>query len=131
MRLLLIVQDGRYRSLIRHHVTCVWPTADVVVRSTRQSDVLPPEFLAQGYDAVVIDQDWQGGKGLEWLRDLAARPGFAPVLFLADQRDAGAARHARIFGAFAVLGKQRFSHPMLIEVLTEAARVHRRQLADW
>jgi eukaryotic-like serine/threonine-protein kinase len=131
MRLLLIVQDGRYRSLIRHHVTCEWPKADLVLRSTRESDPLPPEFLAQGYDAVLIDQDWLGGKGLDWLRDLAGRPGFAPVLFLVDQGNAEIARRARIFGAFAVLLRQRFSHAVLVEVLTEAARVHRRQLADW
>jgi DNA-binding response OmpR family regulator len=131
MRLLLIVQDARYRSLIRHHVTCEWPGAELVMRSTRETDALPPEFLAQGYDAVVIDQDWQGGKGLDWLRDLAERRGFAPVLFLADQRDTGVARHARIFGAFAVLTKQRFSHVTLIEVLTEASRMQRRAMSDW
>ncbi|MEO6079249.1 MAG: serine/threonine-protein kinase [Steroidobacteraceae bacterium] len=131
MRLLLIVQDARYRSLIRHHVTCEWPGAEIVMRSTREPDPLPAEFLAQGYDAVIVGQDWQGGKGLDWLRDLAGREGFAPVLFLADQQDIGTARHARIFGAFAVLTRQRFSHVTLIEVLTEAARVQRCALANW
>jgi len=131
MRLLLIVQDARYRSLLRHHVTCQWPGAELVMRSTRAHGVLPPEFLAQGFDAVVIDQDWHTGKGLDWLRDLAERRGFAPVVFLADQGDAETARHARIFGAFAVLTKQNFAHATLVEVLTEAARVQRRALADW
>ena len=86
MRLLLIVQDARFRSLIRHHVTCEWPEAELVMRSTRAPGALPPEFLAQGYDAVLIDQDWLGGQGLDWLRDLAARRGFAPIVFLAEQR---------------------------------------------
>ncbi len=131
MRLLLIVQDARYRSLIRHHVTCEWPGAEFVMRSTRAHGVLPPEFLAQGFDAVLIDQDWHTGKGIDWLRDLAERRGFAPVVFLADQGDTETARHARIFGAFAVLTKQHFSHATLVEVLTEAARVQRRAMADW
>jgi DNA-binding response OmpR family regulator len=131
MRLLLIVQDARYRALIRHHVTCEWPGAQFVIRSTRESEPLPPEFLAQGYDAVLIDQDWQGSKGLDWLRDLAARPGFAPVLFLAEQQNSSLARQARIFGAFAVLVRPGFQHATLVDVLGEAARVHRRQLADW
>jgi tRNA A-37 threonylcarbamoyl transferase component Bud32 len=131
MRLLLIVQDARYRSLIRHHVTCEWPGAELVVRSTRETDRLPPEFLAQGYDAVVVDQDWQGNKGLDWLRDLAGRPGFAPVLFLAAQPDSTIARHARIFGAFAVLVRPGFEHATFVDVLVEAARVQRLQLADW
>jgi tRNA A-37 threonylcarbamoyl transferase component Bud32/DNA-binding response OmpR family regulator len=131
MRLLLIVQDARFRSLIRHHVTCEWPNADLVMRSTRAPGRLPPEFLAQGYDAVLIDQDWLGGQGLDWLRDLAARRGFAPILFLAQQGNDQAAREARIFGAFGVLAKQRFAHETLIAVLAEAARVHRRAQADW
>jgi eukaryotic-like serine/threonine-protein kinase len=131
MRLLLIVQDARYRSLIRHHVTCEWPGAELIMRSARAHGRLPPEFLAQGYDAVLIDQDWQAGSGLDWLRDLAARPGFAPVIFLADQGDTDTARQARIFGTFAVLTKQRFSHVTLIDVLTEAARVQQRAQADW
>ena len=107
MRLLLIVQDARLRSLIRHHVTCEWPNADLVMRSTRAPGLLPQEFLAQGYDAVLIDQDWLGGEGLAWLKDLGSRRGFAPILFLAQQVDGAAAREARIFGAFGVLGKQR------------------------
>ena len=131
MRLLLIVQDARFRSLIRHHVTCEWANADLVMRSTRAPGRLPQEFLAQGYDAVLIDQDWLGGEGLQWLQDMAARRGFAPIVFLARHGTEQAAREARIFGAFAVLDKQRFTHESLIAVLAEAARVHRRAQADW
>jgi len=131
MRLLLIVQDARFRSLIRHHVTCEWAGADLVMRSTRAPGRLPQEFLAQGYDAVLVDQEWQGGQGLEWLQDMAARRGFAPIVFLGSHGDEKVAREARIFGAFAVLDKQRFTHESLIAVLTEAARVHRRAQADW
>jgi tRNA A-37 threonylcarbamoyl transferase component Bud32/DNA-binding response OmpR family regulator len=131
MRLLLIVQDARFRSLIRHHVTCEWPNADLVMRSTRAPGRLPNEFLAQGYDAVIVDQDWHGGQGLAWLQDLAARRGFAPLLFLAQAGDDETARQARIFGAFAVLTKQRVAHDTLIAVLAEAARVHQRAQADW
>lgn len=131
MRLLLIVQDARFRSLIRHHVTCEWPNADLVMRSTRAPGRLPPEFLAQGYDAVLIDHDWLGGQGLDWLRELASRRGFAPIIFLAGQGEDQVAREARIFGAFAVLTRQRLVHETLIAVLAEAARVHRRAQADW
>jgi tRNA A-37 threonylcarbamoyl transferase component Bud32/CheY-like chemotaxis protein len=131
MRLLLILQDGRYRSLIRHHVTCEWPEAELVLRSTRQPGPLPPEFLAQGYDAVIIDEDWLGGTGLDWLRDLAARPGFAPTLFLTDRADSVPARQARLFGAFGVLPKLGFPHATLISVLAEASRTQRRAQAYW
>ncbi len=53
------------------------------------------------------------------------------MLFLADEQDTETARHARIFGAFAVLTRQRFSHLTLVDILSEAARVHRLALADW
>jgi len=131
MRLLLIIQDARLRSLIRHHVSCQWPDADLVTRSTRAAAPLPPEFLAQGYDAVLLDQHWLGGEGLTWLQDLASRRGFAPIVFLADRENEQAARQARIFGSFGVLCRQRFAHDTLVSVLTEAARVQQRAQADW
>jgi tRNA A-37 threonylcarbamoyl transferase component Bud32/CheY-like chemotaxis protein len=131
MRLLLIVQDARFRALLRHHVTCNWPEAELVMRSKRASAPLPPEFLAQGFDAVLIDQAWLGDQGLPWLQNLAARPGFAPVVFLAERSSDEVARRARIFGAFGVLSKHAFTHDSLVDVLTEAARVHQRAQADW
>jgi eukaryotic-like serine/threonine-protein kinase len=131
MRLLLIVEDARYRSLLRHHVTCQWPDAELVMRSTRAYAPLPEEFLAQGYDAVIIDHNWQAGQGIVWLRELTGRRGFAPIVFLADRGDSDVARQARMFGAFGVLNKQRFAHETLINVLTEAERVQHRAQADW
>jgi eukaryotic-like serine/threonine-protein kinase len=132
MRLLLIVQDARYRSLIRHHVTCEWPDASLTMHATRITGAkLPPEFLAQGYDAVVLDQEWNGNDGVAWLSDLASRPGFAPIVFLANDTNSEAARQARIFGAFGVLNKHKFAHDRLIAVIAEAARVQLRARADW
>jgi tRNA A-37 threonylcarbamoyl transferase component Bud32/DNA-binding response OmpR family regulator len=131
MRLLLIVQDPRYRALIRHHVTCEWPDADVVSRSGREAGQMPAEFLAQGYDVVLLDEEWLGGKGLAWLESLGARRGFAPVVFFTTQDNGDAARRARILGAFSVLSRRNFQHHTLIEVLAEAARMHQRAQADW
>jgi len=130
MRLLLIVQDPRYRTLLRHHITCEWPDARIDHRSTRE-DRIPLEYLAQGYDAVVLDEDWLGGQGLAWLRDLAARRGFAPIVFLAQDASSVAAREARLCGAFGVIPRSGFSHQLLIGVLEEAARMQRRAQADW
>ncbi|HWL63826.1 MAG TPA: protein kinase [Steroidobacteraceae bacterium] len=131
MRLLLIVQDARYRTLLRHHVSCEWPDATVEHRSTRLTAPLPPEYLAQGYDVVVLDEDWQDGQGLAWLRDLALRRGFAPIVFLARDSDSRSAREARLCGAFGVICRRRFPHATFIAVLEEAARMQRRALADW
>jgi eukaryotic-like serine/threonine-protein kinase len=132
MRLLLVVPDARHRSLIRHHITCEWPDADLTMHTVRTAGALmPPEFLAQGFDAVILDQDWNSNEGLTWLSDLGGRRGFAPVIFLADDTDSEVARQARIFGAFAVLGKRKVAHDRMIAVIAEAARVQRRARADW
>ena len=131
MRLLLIVQDPRFRALLRHHVSCRWAEAELVVQPPRDGATLPKEFLAQGYDAVVIDEEWLGGRGIDWLQDLAARPGFAPILFLATDPGGALARRARVFGAFAVLPRQGFANPVLLDVLEEAARMQQRALSDW
>ena len=131
MRLLLIVQDPRFRALLRHHVSCRWADAELVVQPPRDGTTLPKEFLAQGYDAVIIDEQWLEGRGIDWLEDLAARPGFAPILFLATDPGDVLARRARVFGAFAVLPRQGFANPVLLDVLEEAARMQQRAMADW
>ncbi|MEO7775543.1 MAG: protein kinase [Steroidobacteraceae bacterium] len=131
MRLLLIEHDARFRALIRHHVSCEWAAAEFVSYNPVSRGPLPPEFLAQGFDAVLLDHAWPGGEGLAWLQDLAARPGFAPIVFLADRVDDHDARRARVFGAFGVLGKQRLEHRDFMELLREAARTQQRAMADW
>jgi tRNA A-37 threonylcarbamoyl transferase component Bud32 len=136
MRLLLIEHDARFRSLLRHHVSCEWPDAEFVSHNPLAKPPLPPEFLAQGYDAVLLCAHWGGasasrGEGLAWLQDLAARPGFAPIVFLADRIDDDTARRARVFGAFGVLARSRVEHEELIDLLREASRTQQRALADW
>ena len=131
MRLLLIEHDARFRSLIRHHVSCRWPDARFVSHDPVSNGSLPPEFLAQGFDAVLLGASWPEGDGLAWLQDLAARPGFAPVVYLADQTCDEGARRARVFGAFGVVKRQRVDHAEFMELLGEASRTQQRQLADW
>ncbi len=131
MRLLLIVEDPGLQHLLQQHVTSRWPQAEFVIRPPELPALLPAEFLAQGYDAVIVDRDWHRGAGLVWLRELAGRRGFAPTLFLADRADGQSAREARLFGAFGVIAKQQFSGETLVAVLAEASRVQSRAQADW
>jgi serine/threonine protein kinase len=131
MRLLLVEHDARFRALIRHHVSCEWPAAELVFHNPSSRGPLPQEFLAQGYDAVILDHGCGDGAGLDWLQDLAARPGFAPVVFLSERIDDDTARRARVFGAFGVLGRQRIEHEDFMDLLREASRTQARALADW
>jgi serine/threonine protein kinase len=131
MRLLAIEQEPRVHALLRHHASCRWPAVELASHVPLVQGAIPPEFLAQGYDAVLLAQSWAGGDGLEWLRDLANRPGFAPVIFMLDHDNPQLRESALGWGAFAVVSKQRFAHQALIEAIERASRRHRLAMAEW
>ncbi|MFT3904917.1 MAG: protein kinase [Steroidobacteraceae bacterium] len=131
MRLLHIEDDPKHRALIRHHLACRWPEAEVNAYSPTQRGPIPPEFLAQGYDAVLLAHEWHGGEGLEWLQELRARAGFAPVIFLGEPGNAGLRAQAEAAGAATVLARGEMSHAELIGAVESAAQRHRAELADW
>jgi serine/threonine protein kinase/CheY-like chemotaxis protein len=131
MRLLVIEQDPGVQSLLRHHASCRWPAVESAAYAPAERGPLPTEFLAQGYDAVLLSQSWAGGDGMEWLRDLGNRGGFAPVIFLLDHEDARVREAAMGWGAFAVVCKQRFAHAELVEAIERASHRHRLAMAEW
>ena len=131
MRLLVIEQDPGVQALIRHHASCRWPAVETMAYAPLERGTIPPEFLAQGYDAVLLSQSWSGVEGLEWLRDLANRNGFAPVIFMLDREDARVRDAASGWGAFAVVCKQRFAHAELIDAIERASHRHRLAMAEW
>jgi serine/threonine protein kinase/CheY-like chemotaxis protein len=132
MRLLLIDDDPRYRTLLRHHISCDWPDVDIVSYNPRVRGPLTRGFLAQGYSAVLLDHEWKGGgSGAEWLRDFQARDGFAPVIFLAADDESDDAVAARAAGAFAVLGKKKIRHTVLNEAIRKAADEQSKAMSRW
>ncbi len=132
MRLLLIDDDPALASLVRHHVSCVWPDARVVLHSPPLRGPLLPEFLAQGYDVVLVDAAWAGGgDGLTLLRDLCRRPGFAPTVFLAAPDDAHGAAAARALGVVDVFTVADLDHEQFITTIRTAALRQRNAQGDW
>lgn len=131
MRLLLIDDDPRFRALVRHHVSCLWPEADVVPYNPRVRGPLQPEFLAMGYDAVLLDNGWHEGDGFRWLAELSSRPGFAPIVYLAPDGDEAAAAAARAAGAFGVINARKIDHARLMSTVRAAARAQAGHLAGW
>ena len=85
MRLLLIEEDSRRCAEIRQRVALWRPDAELVVRDPVLQGALPPEFLAQGFDAVLLAGEWSGGSGLAWAKELAGRAGFAPIVLLSGR----------------------------------------------
>jgi len=131
MRVLLVEEDPKVRALIRHHMSCEWPETQIIAYPPLQRGPLPVEFLAQGHDAVLLSRGTNDGHGLMWLRELTSRQGFAPVIYLLEDEDARERELAMEGGAFGVVSKNRMDHATFIKMLEEAARAHRRALADW
>src|SRR5262245_2525403 len=131
MRLMLIDDDPRYRTLLRHHIACDWPNVDLVSYNPRVRGPLTAGFLAQGYSAVLLDHEWRGGSGLDWLRDLAGREGFAPIIFLSADDDSPDALEARGAGAYEVIGKTKIKHTKLNDAIRRAADEQAKALSRW
>ena len=131
MRLLLIAADPELESLVRHHVGIRWPAAEIRLWSPVHQGELPQDFLAQGFDAVLLSERWNGGEGLPWLHELGARPGFARRLFLAAAPGEALLRAAQAAGATAVLDTAQVDHPSWIAALERAANEQRTAMGDW
>ena len=131
MRFLVIDDDPQYRTLLRHHVACRWPAATIVEYDPLTRGALAPEILAYGFDAVLLDHTWTGASGIDWLADLARRPGFAPIVFLSERAGDRFTRRALALGASAAFGKEKLQHTELMDALGVAAeRVARLRAAE-
>jgi tRNA A-37 threonylcarbamoyl transferase component Bud32/DNA-binding NarL/FixJ family response regulator len=131
MRLMLIDDDPRYRTLLRHHISCGWPDVEIVSYNPRVRGPLTRGFLAQGFSAVLLDHAWKGGSGIDWLKDLAGREGFAPVVFLASDDESPDAVEARANRAFAVLGKKKIRHTELNDAIKRAEDEQAKAQSRW
>src|ERR1700751_3929753 len=102
VRLLLIEEDVRRCAHIQQRLISWRPHAELVVHRPVTQGALAREFLAQGFDAVMLADEWPGGRGLTWARELSGRAGFAPIVLLSQGADASVARDAAALGAFTV-----------------------------
>lgn len=131
MRLLMLEHDARFSAVVRHHLSCRWPDAKLVVASPVAHGSLAPEFLAQGFDAVLLASSWPGGRGIEWAKDLVTRPGFAPLIFMSDRLDDADSEQARALGAHAVICRTKPDHERLLEAIGAAAASQTRARYAW
>lgn len=127
MRLLLIEDDAAQCEIIQHRLNSRKPDAQIVVRKPDLQGLLAPEFLAQGFDAVLLGH----GRGLDELRDLTSRTGFAPVIFMAFTADHVDSAEATEIGAHAVLGRDEIDTERFFEVIEDAEWVQSRARTKW
>jgi DNA-binding response OmpR family regulator len=130
MRLLLIEEDARRCAHIRERLASWRPHAELIVHSPLSQGVLASEFLAQGFDAVLLADEWPGGRGLHWARELAARAGFAPIVLLCQGADPSVARDAAALGAFTV-SREDLDREAFASVLAAAERRQAHARAIW
>jgi eukaryotic-like serine/threonine-protein kinase len=130
MRVLLIEEDAGRCAHIRTRLAALRPQAEVVVHSPLAQGALEKEFLAQGFDAVMLADEWPGGRGLNWARELAAREGFAPIVLLCQATDAAAQRDAAALGAYTVTHAD-LDHEPFARVLTAAESRQSHARAVW
>jgi DNA-binding response OmpR family regulator len=128
VKLLLIDDEAVFRQLLRHHITIEWPDAAITEHDPVVDGKLAPEFTAAGFEAVVLDQDLAAEKGLEWLAELSARPGFPPIIFLTPTSEDAVVLPALRAGAEACISKTKIDHRRFIGALREATRKRKRQL---
>jgi serine/threonine protein kinase len=130
MRLLLIEEDAERCAHIRQRLVTWRPRAELVVHDPVTRGALEPEFLAQGFDAVLLADKWRGGRGVAWARELAGRPGFAPLVLLSRTADAALVRDAAAIGAWSVCGDD-LEHEAFAQVLAAVERHQVHARAVW
>jgi eukaryotic-like serine/threonine-protein kinase len=130
MRLLLIEEDAQRCAHVRQRLAAWRPHAQLVVHSPVSQGELAREFLAQGFDAVLLADEWPGGRGLSWARELAGRAGFAPIVLLCKGTDPTVARDAAALGAFTV-SRADLDREAFAQVLAAAERRQAHARAIW
>ena len=120
LRALIVSDRADYRQLLAHHVTLEWRDALPAEYEPATRGRLPEGFTGVAYDVVLLDNEVQGSRGLEWLKDLAARSGFPPIVYMLPGGDTPLAEKAEQAGALAVLPRTDFEHADLCSALREA-----------
>lgn len=122
MRILIIDDHRDYRMWLSHHIAVARPRAAIVGHDPADGRLLPPDFELAGWDLLFIDHRLGEHDGLALLRELKARPGCPPVVFLTPQGDQQAIVRALQAGADDYLPKDEARHEHISRVVREALR---------
>ena len=126
-RALIISDQTSLARALEHHLSIIWPDAQCRIHSPRQSGRLHPAFNAGAFDAVVLDDQAEGGTGLEWLEHLLARTEFPPVVYVVAADQSVRAERAMRLGAVQWLARERIDNAKLREALVARVAERRRR----
>jgi len=125
LRLLVMAERTEYRLLIRKHVEIEWPQAIIIEHHLGQDAPLDADFSAAGFDAVVLVGAPPTTRAELLAGELAARPEFAPVVFVSLQ---DAPPQAAVPGVHRLCGRK-IDRAALMRILADASREHRQNQA--
>lgn len=128
-RVLIITDHTELGRALEHHVTIIWSEAECRVHAPLVSGRLHSAFTALGYDAVLLDDRVERGRGEEWFDNLMRRPGFPPVLYLAAADETERAQQIVERGAVDCLVRERIDHRRFAAGLRDAVQRRRQALA--
>jgi eukaryotic-like serine/threonine-protein kinase len=128
-RVMIVTDHTDLGRALEQHVLIIWPEAECRVHAPLQSGRFHSGFAALGYDAVLLDDRIERGRGEEWLTNLLHRPGFPPVLYFARGDDPALAVRVVEHGAADCLVRERIDHRRMANALRDAVLRRRQQLA--
>jgi tRNA A-37 threonylcarbamoyl transferase component Bud32/CheY-like chemotaxis protein len=130
LKVLIVSDRPDFRQLLAHHVTLEWRDALPAEYEPTTRGRLQPGFTGAAYDAVLLDQEVQGGRGLEWLEDLVERRDCPAIVYFAADTDDDASTRARECGAAHVFARGEFGHVEFVAALRTVAMRRRNVLAE-
>ena len=128
-RILIITDHTELGRALEHHASVVWPEILCRVHAPLVSGRLHAAFTALGYDAVILDDRVERGRGEEWLDNLLQREGFPPIIYMAPGDEQTLQNRVASRGVVDVLSRERIDHRRLAAALRDAVPRRRQQVA--
>ena len=130
-RVLIITDHTELARALEQHISIVWSDAECRIHAPLISGRLHSAFAAIGFDAVLLDDRSERGRGEEWLENFLHRSGFPPIIYLARGDDPALASRVVERGAVDCVVRERIDHRRLANSLRDGVQRRRRELALW
>ena len=127
MRLLVIAERAEYRLLVRKHVEIEWPLAELLEHRLAADNPIEEQFVAAGFDAVIIVGVPPAESAEALAADLTAKSEFAPIVLVLLQ-DLPKTEPAAVRSLHRVYGRK-IDRDRLIRAVEAASREHRKMLS--
>jgi DNA-binding NarL/FixJ family response regulator/tRNA A-37 threonylcarbamoyl transferase component Bud32 len=119
MRILIIDDDGDFRSLLSHYIGQQWPDATIDQYDPVHKRMPDASFALGSYDVVILDYMLGRADGLEWLAEFKKRPDCPKILFLTGAGNEIIAVRAMKAGADDYQRKQELTRDKLVRSIRD------------